>query len=257
MNNARSDARTRAKRNYKDTLFRLVFKERKELLSLYNAINDTAYTDESALEIVTLENAIYMNMKNDLAFLVDCKMNLYEHQSSVNPNMPLRDLFYVAKEYQNMVDGARLYAPALELRVIQLNISAGHNKMLMEKCPVLREYSQYIERVRKYLPEMDLDEAVERAVQECVKEGILAEFLSRNRAEAVSVCIFEYDEERERAIYGEVIREQTLRTHLTTLVQKKKAKGMSIQEVAELLEEEESTIAELWDVKEISKDYHA
>ena len=97
-------------------------------------------------------------------------------------------------------------------------------------------------------------------VQECIKEGILAEFLSRNRAEAVSVSIFEYDEEKERELYGQAIRklawEEAQLEQLTSLVQKKKAKGMSIQEVAEWLEEEETTIAELWDVKETSKDNH-
>ena len=64
-----------ANRKYKDTVFRKLFSDRKNLLSLYNAVNGTAYTDETQLEIVTLENAIYMGMKNDLAFIMD--MNLY------------------------------------------------------------------------------------------------------------------------------------------------------------------------------------
>lgn len=74
----------------------MIFRQPKELLSLYNAIHETDYTDTGVLEIVTLENAIYMNVKNDLACIVDCKIDLYEHQASVNPNMPLRDLFYVS-----------------------------------------------------------------------------------------------------------------------------------------------------------------
>ena len=80
-------------RSYKDTLFRMLFHEKEALLPLYNAVGQTNYRDASQLEIVTLENAIYMNMKNDLAFLINLELNLYEHQSTWNPNMLLRDLF--------------------------------------------------------------------------------------------------------------------------------------------------------------------
>ncbi|MGN0432266.1 MAG: hypothetical protein ACI4EQ_07905 [Lachnospiraceae bacterium] len=100
-------------RKYKDTLFRMIFREPKELLKLYNAVNGTDYQKPEELQIVTLENAIYMNMKNDLAFIIDCRMSLYEHQRSVNPNMPLRNLFYVAKEYQGMVSSQSLYSSRL------------------------------------------------------------------------------------------------------------------------------------------------
>ncbi len=81
-----------ANRKYKDTVFRMLFSDRKNLLSLYNAINGTAYENADDLESVTLENAIYMGMKNDLAFIIDTNLFLYEHQSTYNPNMPLRDL---------------------------------------------------------------------------------------------------------------------------------------------------------------------
>ena len=94
----------RVARNHKDRLFRMIFREKKELLSLYNAVNGTSYTNAEELEIVTLENAIYMNMKNDLAFIMDSYLNLYEQQSTYSPNMPLRDLFYIAKELQGQVD---------------------------------------------------------------------------------------------------------------------------------------------------------
>ena len=58
----------------------------------------TMMTGES-LTIVTLENSVYMNMKNDVTFLLDNRLSLYEHQSTCNPNMPLRDLFYVSRTY--------------------------------------------------------------------------------------------------------------------------------------------------------------
>lgn len=233
-------------RNYKDTLFRMIFKAPKELLSLYNALNSTDYTDPSSLEIVTLENAIYMTMKNDLACIVDSHLNLYEHQSSVNPNMPLRDLLYVAREYEKLVTDTTLYSakqvkipapnfvvfyngsayqpervemklsdayqipvenPALELKVIQLNINVGFNKELMKNCHTLQEYTLYVERVRKYAKQKPLSEAVNIAVQECIKEGILADFLRRHRAEAVMISIFEYDEEREKALIIQSLKE--------------------------------------------------
>ena len=239
--------------NYMDTLFRLIFKDKEELLPLYNAVHGTHYTNPDDLEIVTLENAIYMNMKNDLAFLINCHLSLYEHQSTVNLNMPLRDLFYVAKEYEKLLADRSLYgstlvkipaptfitfyngkqaqpervemklsdafdvpmdAPALELKVIQLNINAGYNEALMAKCPTLREYSLYVARVRKYKETYALEEAVERAVQECINEDILRDFLTRCRREAVSMSIFEYDEEKEmkliRAAEREAGREEGL-----------------------------------------------
>ena len=83
-------------RNYKDTIFRMLFSDRKNLLSLYNAINGTSYENPEELEIVTLENAIYMGMKNDLAFIIGTNLFLYEHQSTYTPNMPLRGSIYWA-----------------------------------------------------------------------------------------------------------------------------------------------------------------
>ena len=224
-----------ANRNYKDTVFRMLFSDKKNLLSLYNAVNSRDYTNPDDLEIVTLENAIYMGIKNDLAFIIDTNLYLYEHQSTYNPNMPLRDLFYISSEYQKMLDQKSLYSsslqkipanfiefyngsdpvcdvfehrlssafehlsgePKLELIVTVLNINEGHNALLMEHCKTLREYAQYVAKVRKYTADLSLNEAVERAVDECIKENILADFLRKNRAEVISMSIFEYDKEEE------------------------------------------------------------
>ena len=73
----------------------------------------------------------------------------------------------------------------------------------MEQCQILREYSLYVARVRKYAAQMELNEAVEQAITECIREGILSEFLSRNRAEVMRVSIFEYDQELEEKKYRE------------------------------------------------------
>ena len=95
----------RPKRQTKDILFRLVFgNDRQALLQLYNALHGTAYTDPHELQIVTLDNAIYISRKNDLAFLLAGSINMYEHQSTLNPNMPVRFLIYLAQEYQLLVE---------------------------------------------------------------------------------------------------------------------------------------------------------
>ena len=226
----------KANKKYKDTVFRMLFSDKKNLLSLYNAINRTKYDDPEKLQIVTLENTIYMGMKNDLAFIIDMNLFLYEHQSTYNPNIPLRDLFYISAEYQKLVDRKSLYSsslqkipapyfivfyngtekqeeywenslsdayenlngePRLELKVITLNINEGHNKELLEQCQTLREYAQYVAKVRKYAKEMSLDEAVRRTVNECIQEGILKDFLRANRNEVIAMSIFEYDKEEE------------------------------------------------------------
>ena len=92
--------------------------------------------------------------------------------------------------------------PRLELKVITLNINEGHNKELLEQCQTLREYAQYVAKVRKYAKEMSLDEAVERTVNECIQEGILKGFLQANRNEVIAMSIFEYDKEEEEKNSG-------------------------------------------------------
>ena len=186
--------------------------------------------------VITLENAIYMGMKNDLAFIIDTELFLYEHQSTYNPNMPLRDLFYISSEYQKLVDKKSLYSsvlqkipapqfivfyngtekkkdswvnhlseafenlsgnPKLELEVLTININEGHNPELMEQCQTLKEYAQYVNCVRRYAKKFELADAVEQAVDECIQRNILSEFLRKNKAEVIAMSIFEYDKEEE------------------------------------------------------------
>ncbi|MBO6219196.1 MAG: hypothetical protein J6N81_06455 [Treponema sp.] len=107
-------------KSYKDSLFRLIYsgndeRSRRWLLSLYNAVSGRNYTDTSGMRITTIENVIYLTMKNDLSFLMDSQMNLFEHQSTVNPNMPLRGLMYFGQLYQNEVKRRKknIYGEAL------------------------------------------------------------------------------------------------------------------------------------------------
>ena len=222
-------------RTYKSRMFEMIFSDKKELLELYNAINGTNYTNPDDLVVNTLENAIYMAMHNDVSFLIDKRLNLYEHQSTYSPNLPLRFLFYVADVYSDFTKEMNLYGsktvklptphfiifyngteeqpdkrelrlsdtfqvkeeePQLELKATMLNINKGHNKKLMDACKTLRDYAEYTALVRKYAQAMPLAEAVEKAVDDCIRRGVLEEFLKKNRAEAIKVSIYEYDEER-------------------------------------------------------------
>lgn len=93
----------KSNREYKSDLFCKTFDNKKYLLELYNGINKTEYDNEDDLEVNTLDNVVYMTMKNDISFLIDNKMSLYEHQSTENPNMPLRGLLYLAQLYNKYV----------------------------------------------------------------------------------------------------------------------------------------------------------
>ena len=114
--NAKNQYEHRVNRKYKDSLFRKIFSDRKDLLDLYNALNDTQYTDEEELTVTTLEDVIYVSIKNDVSFLLGGTMNLYEHQSSYNPNMPIRGLIYFARLYQNYIDECEInvFSPVLK-----------------------------------------------------------------------------------------------------------------------------------------------
>ena len=90
-------------RNYRDTLFRMLYRNKKRLLSLFNAVNGTHYDNPDDLTITTLEGVLYLGMKNDVSCIIDMMMQLYEHQSTVNPNMPLRNLFYVSDLLQKYI----------------------------------------------------------------------------------------------------------------------------------------------------------
>ena len=168
---------------YKASMFEMIFSDKKELLSLYNAVNGTSYADPGLLTINTLENAIYMSMHNDISFVIDSRLSLFEHQSTYSPNLPLRFLFYVSDLYSSIVKDSNLYGtklveipapkfiifyngmdecpdrqelklstaysvqdkkPSLELRATLLNINPGHNKKLMKSCKTLKDYSEYV-----------------------------------------------------------------------------------------------------------------
>ena len=229
-------------RIYKDRLYKMIFNDKSELLKLYNAINGTHYDDPAMLTITTLDNAIYMTMENDLSFIIDMRLALYEQQSTVNPNLPLRFLMYITDIYSAYTKDMNIYGskkvqiplpsfvifyngvksqpdrtefllselfhpttdqPALELKAVMLNINKGHNQELMNACHTLRVYSEYVARIRTYSAEMPLTDAVEKAITECIHENILRDFLLKNRAEAKAMSIYEYDEEKTLRMFRE------------------------------------------------------
>lgn len=272
------------KRDYKSRMFTMIFKDKKELLQLYNAVGQRNYDDPELLTINTLENAIYMSMQNDLSFIIDSRLSLYEHQSTYNPNLPLRFLLYLSDLYEKMIKGKNIYgaklieipAPkfivfyngkeerpereviklsdaymtrdeevSLELSVEVLNINVGHNQELLRACKTLGDYSEYVYRVRGYAKEMSIEAAVDRVIDECIREDILREFLERNRAEARAMSIYEYDQEEHMRLEREDAFEDGRKAQLISLIQKKLAKQKTIEVIAEELEEDVETIVSL------------
>ena len=243
-------------RCYKDRMFVKLFGNpayAQNALELYNAVNGTCYTDPEGLIFNTIENAVYMSMKNDVAICLESILNLFEHQSTPNPNMPVRGLMYYGKLYDKYIEtnnlniyseslqrlptpryfvfyNGRADAPekemlrltdafstpdksSIEVTATVYNINAGNNSELMERCRTLSEYSAFMERVRKNQAQgADILVAVNAAVDSCIRDGILSDFLIRHKAEVMDVVLTEYDEakhmkliEKEAEARGEAI----------------------------------------------------
>lgn len=176
------------KREYKDTVYRMLFKEPDKALSLYNGLNGTTYTDVSLLEFNTLENAIYMGM----------------------------------------------------------------NEELKEKCPALREYVIYVEKVRNYAKSMPLKEAVERAIEECIRDDVLRDFLLKQKAEVVKVSIYEYDEEKEMKLIR--ADERALGEEIGRAEERKKAQETVIALCRDFGATREQTIVQLMEKCTLDRD---
>ncbi len=227
-------------------------------------------------------------------------LQLYEQQSTVNPNMPIRFIQYFSKQLEKLLLHRNLYGKkqitlpvpqffvfyngteeqpecrvmklsdsyiqreetySLDLIVKQYNINPGYNEELKKKCPTLLEYMEYVERVRDYQKTLSLTESVERAVEECIQEGILREFLLENRAEIMSISIFEYDEEEhKRFIYEEGYedgvekgieqgieqgRQEGRQEGIGNIVRKLKNKGMEVKEICEIIEISEEEVEKI------------
>lgn len=214
-----------------------------------------------------------------------------QNQSTINKNMQFRFLQYVSAEYEELTVSKNLYqrglvkipaphflvfyngtesfgeraelklsdafqipeeVPELELRVQVLNINGGFNKKLKEACRTLKEYMLYVDKVRNYAKRMPIGEAVDKAVDECIGQGVLEEFLLKNRAEVKRMSIFEYNEEAVRRgirdeayAEGETIGEARGIAKSILLILEKKG-SVSEELRAEILEEKDIEILKVW-----------
>ena len=208
---AKPGAGNKARRNHKDSLFCRLFSDRENALSLYNALTGSSCTDADGLEVVTLEDAVYLSQKNDCAVCVQSTLALFEQQSSWNPNMPLRGLLYFAAEYAGWLARHKqdvhssglvripapnyyvLYngtdrkvetkdlklssafekpAPGYEWTAHVINVNAGHNEPVLSRCELLGEYAAFIEDVRQGQKNgTALTAAVDAAVASCIRRG--------------------------------------------------------------------------------------
>lgn len=278
-------------REYKDRLFRLIFgdeKNKANTLSLYNALNNSSYENENDLEITTIEDVIYIRMKNDLSFIIADSMNLYEQQSSHNPNMPLRGFLYFSSLYEKYLqkNALSLYVktlvhiptpnyivfyngigirPALEkLRLSNafqtpdnrgefewtatvINLNHPDNEDLLKKCKPLHDYAYLVSKIQQYQKHMSVAEAINTAVDYCIAENILAEFLRVHKAEVLKMYLAEVDEEVLRKNLRAEGYDEGKQDFLTIQITKKIKSGKTLEQIAAEVELTIEEIKELYE----------
>jgi hypothetical protein len=223
--------KTNVNRKYKDSVFTKLFRRREKLAELYNALAGTNYAADD-INLVTLENIIFIGRENDISFTVDGKLIvLIEHQSSINPNMPLRCLLYIAREYQRLADNEAMYSSRLvkimppefivvyngtdeypekstlnlsdafiekidhlELKVKVYNVNHGQNSHIMNRSNTLNEYSIFVSRARTNINNgLEAAKALEKAVKDCIKDNILSAFLKIHGSDVINMLSMEFN----------------------------------------------------------------
>lgn len=283
-------------REYKSDVFSMLMEDARNALMLYNALNGTCYEDVSLVEICTLDRGISLTVRNDAAFVLDMNLSIYEHQSTVCPNMPVRSLVYFTITLEEFLRGKNIYGrslvkiptprfavfyngdekqpeqyelklsdayahpvenPELELTCRVYNINYGKNHLLLEHCPFLRDYMTFVDYVRYYHKGHgynNLEHCIELAIDRCIEENILRDFLMRRRTEVVKVMKLDYTFDRQLMLEREDSRQEGREEglaegreegnveKLVIQICKKLKKNKSIEEIAEDLEEEISAI---------------
>ena len=235
-----------ANRKYKDSVFVDLFSEdekaKENFLSLYNALHETDIPLSCPVENIRLDNVMYMNIVNDVSCLVDNKIIvLAEHQSTINENMPLRFLQYIARLYEKLQTPADRYLRKLskiptpefyvfyngvndypettvlklsdafitkperiplDLEVKVYNINKSKGEEVLNRCKTLDEYSLFIEEVRLQT-QLDPENGFTNAVKICIEKGILKEYLQRKAREVINMLIAEYDYDTDIAVQRE------------------------------------------------------
>ena len=233
-------------RHYKDSVFVDLFSSdrtaKDNFLALYNALHNTNYQSTAILQNIRLKQTMYMSFANDVSYLVDNKIIvLAEHQSTVNPNMPLRCLEYVTRLYEHIQNPRDRYSrtlkkiplpafyvfyngveklpakqvlklsdsfimqpetPSLELVVKLININYDKDSQILKSCEPLGQYSRFVDAVRRHIA-VDKEHGFENAIKECIKNDILREYLQRKSREVVNMLIAEYDYDTDIAVQRE------------------------------------------------------
>ena len=233
---------------FKDNVFCMLYRDKRNLLELYNALNNSAYTNVDDLQVTTLNGGSYMKYKNDASFLLCMSLYMFEQQSSKNPNMPLRFLHYVSDVFRELFSNSMLHRrsmikipvphfvtfynglekwiededeirlsdmyeittdnPELELKVRVININEDVH--ILNKCKTLRDYMTFVNKVRFKMGVEgdDVRIAVTEAMDECIDEDILVDFFEQHREEVVEVSIYDYDEEEVRKVLAKEMAEE-------------------------------------------------
>lgn len=267
MAKGKKKKRQAVKRTYKDSIFRSLFNNENALRELYSALSGQSISTGEAIEIVTLEDAIHNNRKNDLAFTVNSKMVvLIEQQSTDSPNLPIRMFIYLAELYDRMLDErvyrtTRVTIPTPELYVFYngkaerqeeweqrlsdlfesvketmnvevivkvININYEKGAELLNKCKTLKGYSFLLHKVQQLLNQgVTLDEALPQAIRECIEEDVIADFLRKNGGKTMSILRQVWTEEQKREMYREEFQAEAHRADALEM----KADGMPIEKI--------------------------
>lgn len=255
---------------YKNDLFVEIFSQAENGLAIYNALLGTHYENPSELEIVTLKDAIFMHKKNDVAILLHSRILMLEHQSTINPNMPLRGLQYYGKSMEGYIsrnkydiygeklikipapfyfvlyngtdkapdrvelklsDAFETKTTGYEWTATMLNINAGHNKELLDICPMLNGYAKLIQYIRDNAAMgKEKEMAVEEAVERCIEEGHLEEYLRGHLGEAKDMLLSGFDEEIWKNGLIEKGREEERRDLISEMLRS----GLDPQQISDL-----------------------
>ena len=264
---------------HKDRVFKFLFgnpDNRDWTLALYNAINGSSYNNPNNIQFNTIEDAVYLGMKNDVSFIIVNEMHLWEHQSTFNPNMPMRFFIYAAKLYEKYIAGSDYYPYSsvlqpvprpkcicfyngsanqperqilklsnafsgesdIEVKVLMLNINYGKNKTLMDTCQPLYEYAWLVDTIRKNQNTMkNLETAIDRAIDDMPNDFVIKKFLLLNKAEVKGMFLTEYDQDK---VLSQAVNEDRRRVATDMLKEK-----LSLSLIAKISKLPEETIKNL------------
>ena len=209
--NAAETTADKENREHKDSVFVDLFYEdetaEKNLLSLYNALHGTDYGSRSMIRKIRVGNVLYKNFKNDISFEVVDQRARYRDALVKIPTPEFYTFYNGVKEYplerelflsDAFLDPTDKNPLELTVKVININFQKAHD--ILDKCEVLKEYSQFVDTVRKYAKEED---SIRKAIYECMEQGILTDYLKRKGSEVMNMLIAEYSYEEDMQVKQE------------------------------------------------------